>query len=81
MSNEDKLKDAFVEALDVEAADLDWDTLKYRGIEQWDSVAHMRLVGEIEDTFDVMLETEQVIDMSSFTVAKSILTDLGVQFD
>lgn len=80
MTNEDKLKDAFVEALDVEAADIDWDTLKYRGIEQWDSVAHMRLVGEIEDTFDVMLETEQVIDMSSYRVAKEMLIEMGVEF-
>lgn len=81
MSNEAKLKDAFVEALDVESDQLDWATLKYRGIEQWDSVAHMRLVAEIEDAFDIMLETEDVIDMSSFEKSKEILAKNGVEFD
>lgn len=81
MSNEDKLQSAFVEALDVDADQIEWATLKYRGIEQWDSVAHMRLIGEIEDAFDVMLETDEVIDMSSFAVAKEILGKHGVSFD
>ncbi|WP_106849012.1 acyl carrier protein [Blastococcus sp. Marseille-P5729] len=81
MSNEAKLKAAFSEALDVDEERLDWASLKYRGIEQWDSVAHMRLVGEIEDAFDVMLETEDVIDMSSFEKSKEILTKNGVSFD
>lgn len=80
-SNEKALKDAFAEALDIDVESTDWDTLKYRGIEQWDSVAHMRLVGELEDVFDIMLETEDVIDMSSFTVAKQILEKNGVSFD
>jgi len=76
--NETKLREVFAEALELDADSVDWDTLAYRGIEQWDSVAHMRLVAEIEDAFDVMLDTEDVIGMSSYPIAKQILTKLGV---
>lgn len=75
---ETKLKDAFVEALGLEAGEVDWSTLKYRGIPEWDSVAHMALVAEIEDAFDIMLETDDVIGLSSFEVAKEILARYGV---
>jgi acyl carrier protein len=49
------------------------ESAEYRGIAQWDSVAHMRLVAEIEMAFDIMLDTEEVIGMSSFQKAKEIL--------
>ena len=77
---ESKLQEAFIEALGVDEATVDWANLKYRGIPEWDSVAHMQLVGEIEDTFDIMLETEDVIDMSSYKIAKTILAKYGVDF-
>jgi len=51
---------------------------EYRAIPQWDSVAHMRLVAAIETAFDIMLDTEDVIGMSSFAQAKNILTKHGV---
>ena len=40
----------------------------------------MQLVGEIEDTFDIMLETDDVIDMSSYGAALGILGKYGVEF-
>jgi hypothetical protein len=38
----------------------------------------MALVAEIEDAFDIMLETDDVIGLSSFEVAKEILARYGV---
>jgi acyl carrier protein len=52
--------------------------LVYRGIEEWDSVAHMVLVAELEDRFDVMLSTDDVLDMSSFSKALEILSRHGI---
>ena len=75
---ETKLKTAFVDALGIDAEETDWANLKYRSIPEWDSVAHMQLVAEIEDAFDIMLETDDVIGMSSFEVAKEILAKYGV---
>ena len=75
MAIEDRLRTVFVETLELDE-DFDVENLKYRDIEAWDSVGHMALVAAIEDEFDVELETEQVIDMSSFKVAVDMVTEL-----
>jgi len=80
VTSEDTLKQAFVEGLGISVDEVDWDTLAYRSIPQWDSVAHMQVVAEIEDAFDIMLEIDDVIGMSSFEVTKEILAKYGVSF-
>jgi len=77
---EETLKSAFVEGLGLPPDDVDWPSLAYRGIPEWDSVAHMQVVAEIEDAFDIMLEIDDVIGMSSFEVTKEILPKYGVSF-
>ncbi|GIH10492.1 acyl carrier protein [Rhizocola hellebori] len=79
MSNVDRLRKSFRTALDL-SSDYDVDSLEYRGIEKWDSLAHMALVATLEDEFGVMIDTDEVIDMSSFTKACEILTKQGVDF-
>jgi acyl carrier protein len=56
------------------------DALAYRSVLQWDSVSHMALVAALEDEFDVMLETEEVIDLSTVAKAREILARHGVAF-
>ena len=73
----DRLRDVFVEALALPDG-TDVENLKYRDIEEWDSVGHMALVAAIEDEFGVEFETDQVIDMSSFKVALDMLRGFGV---
>ena len=75
-----KLQQVFIETLGL-PFDAEVEGLTYRGIEQWDSVAHMRLVSEIEDAFDIMLDTDDVLDMSSYTKAQEILMKYGVECD
>ncbi|MEU5944813.1 acyl carrier protein [Micromonospora sp. NPDC047465] len=77
MTLNDRLRTVFVDALELPEG-TDVENLKYRDIEQWDSLGHMTLVAAIEDEFDVQLETDQVIDMSSFKVALDMLRGLGV---
>lgn len=72
MTNEEKLKNAFVTTFNV-APEVIKDDLKYRDIPQWDSLAHMKLVAALEDAFDVMFETEQVLDMNSYAKTREIL--------
>lgn len=47
--------------------------LAYRGLPAWDSVGHMRLVAAIESEFDILMETEDVLDLSSFTKAVELV--------
>ena len=73
------LRKIFRLALDLES-DYEVDALAYRQIEQWDSVAHMVLIAELEDQFDVLLDTDDVIDLSSFDKCKEILSKHGFSF-
>ncbi len=75
-----RLRQAFRTSLDL-PADTPVDGLQYRDDEKWDSLAHMSLVATIEDEFSVMLDTEDVINMSSFSQAMRILGKYGVDFN
>ena len=77
MDTTDKLKQAFTSALALPAG-TDFDTVEYGKTPGWDSVAHMGLIAAIENEFDIMLPTEDVIDMSSFNKAKEIVQKQGV---
>lgn len=52
--------------------------LEYQGIPQWDSLAHMSLVADIEEEFGVLLSPDDVIELSSFARAIEILEAQGV---
>ena len=71
MTNLEKYNNVFVESLQVSEDQLA--TLKYQGVELWDSVGHMTLVAALEDAFDIMMETDDIIDLSSYEKGKEIL--------
>lgn len=79
MNNEEKLRQVFAEALGIDASQVK-DALTYNTIPEWDSIGHMALIAEIDDTFDTMLDTDDVLDLSSFAKAKEILAKYDVQF-
>ena len=69
---EDKLREAFVAALGIAPSEVT-DALVYSEHPAWDSVAHMTLIAAIEEAFGIMIDAQDVIDMSSFGVAKRIV--------
>lgn len=71
MTNKEKYVNAFVEMLEVDASEVE--NLEYQGIAAWDSVGHMSLVSELEDVFDIMLDTDDIIDFSSYKKGIEIL--------
>ena len=79
MTNVQKLTNAFANALMI-TEDKVVDSLKYQSITEWDSLSHMVLITEIEDSFNISLDTEDVIDMSSVLKAKEILAKHNIVF-
>jgi acyl carrier protein len=77
MTNLDKYTKAFVDSFDVDPAVLP--TCSYQSIATWDSMGHMGLMALIEESFGIMLETEDIIDFSSFEKGKEILRKYGVE--
>ncbi len=72
MNNVPKLYEAFAKALNIRLDQVS-DSLAYNSIPEWDSVAHMALIAELEAAFDVMLDTDDIIGMSSVGAAREIL--------
>lgn len=79
MSAQQQLIEAFTTALNISPQAVN-DDLTYNTIPEWDSTAHMILIAELEDKFEVMLDTDDIIDMSSVAKAKRILAKYDVQF-
>ena len=77
MTNLEKYNAAFCETLNVNEAQLS--DLKYQGVPNWDSVGHMSLVAAIEDAFDIMMEMDDIIDLSSYEKGKEILKKYEVE--
>lgn len=67
----------FVDVLELELP-VDWDVVRYQEVKRWDSLGHMVIVGELEERFSVMFETDDIIDMSSFARCLEILEKYGV---
>ena len=80
MTNLEKYNNAFMETFEITEDKLAG--LKYQDIAAWDSVGHMSLIGRLEDTFDIMMDTEDIIDFNSYEKGKEILskTEYGVEF-
>ena len=71
-------KEAFVEAFDLEDQQI-LGGLEYNSIEEWDSIGHMGLIAALEESFDISMETDDIVDFSSFKKGVSILAKYGVE--
>lgn len=71
MTNLEKYNAAFCKTLELEESHLSG--LKYQSVAGWDSVGHMSLVAAIEDAFDIMMEMDDIIDLSSYEKGIEIL--------
>lgn len=80
MSNLEKYNKAFMETFEI--TDDQLEGLKYQDIEAWDSVGHMGLIAALEEAFDIMMDTDDIIDLSSYEKGKELLSkeEYGVEF-
>ncbi len=69
---EERVFTVFADVLEL-SADVDKSTLAYNETKGWDSLGHMRIIAGLEEDFDCMLETDDILDMSSFEKAVSIV--------
>jgi acyl carrier protein len=73
-----KYNNTFIELFSISEDDLR--ELTYQGIAAWDSIGHMQLISRIEDEFDIMFETNDIIDFSSYAKGIEILKKYNVEF-
>lgn len=73
MTNLEKYNEVFCNTFEITEDKLVG--LKYQDIDAWDSVGHMTLVANLEDAFDIMMETDDIIDLSSYEKGQEILAN------
>lgn len=76
MSNIEKLKEAFVEGLEIPMEEVETATME--GVDKWDSIGQMSLVAIIEDAFEIEFEPDEVMQFTSFEAGKEILKNHGI---
>ena len=78
LDNGERIRTVFSAALGIEKEKV---TEEYSyGDKKWDSVSHMALIAGLETEFNIMIDTEDVIAMSSVKMAKQLLNKYGVTF-
>jgi len=78
MTNLEKYKNAFTESFNVSEEQLE--SLEYQSISDWDSIGHMSLIALFEEEFDIMMDTDDIIDFSSYEKGIELLKKYDVEF-
>lgn len=73
MTKTEQYNQVFCETFQIEETQLPG--LTYQSVQLWDSIGHMALVAAFEETFDIMMETDDIIDLSSYEKGKEILSN------
>ena len=79
MSNKKKYQDIFIKSLSINGKKFD-ENIKYNEIPEWDSIGHMTLISGLEEGFNISMETDDIVDFSSFKKGIVILKKYSISF-
>ena len=79
MSNKEKYIKAFKSSLTI-SDEIFTEELKYNEIPEWDSIGHMTLISGLEEGFNISLETDDIVEFSSFKKGIEILKKYKIDF-
>lgn len=79
MNNKQKYDKVFIDNFSINESVLG-DSLVYNTIPSWDSIGHMALIAAIEETFNITMETDDIINFSSYKNGFEILAKYGIEF-
>ena len=72
MSNKQKYQDIFIKSLSIDSKKFN-EGLKYNEIPEWDSIGHMTLMSGLEEGFGITMDTDDIVDFSSYKKGIEIL--------
>jgi len=76
MGNLKKYNECYMHSFQIAEDQLQ--SLTYQSITAWDSVGHLNLIAALEEAFDIMMDTDDIIDLSSYEKGKEILKKYDV---
>ena len=72
MKNKNKYIEIFIKSFSMDKKKFN-EKIKYNDIPEWDSIGHMTLMSDLEDGFNISIDTDDIIDFSSFKKGIQIL--------
>ena len=78
MTNLEKYNDIFVQVFGADIAQLG-DNYSKETVAEWDSVHQLNIISLMEETFDLMLDPEDIMACTSYNAGKAILARNGVE--
>tara|TARA_Y100000992_G_scaffold299749_1_gene267052 strand:+ start:1271 stop:1510 length:240 start_codon:yes stop_codon:yes gene_type:complete len=79
MDNKQKYQKIFIKALSIEKSKFN-EKIAYNEIPEWDSIGHMTLISGLEDGFKITIDTDDIIDFSSFKKGLELLKKYKIKF-
>jgi len=77
MTNKEKYAQVFIDSFSITVDQLN-ENLVYQSVQQWDSIGHMGMVASLEEAFDIMMETDDIIDFGSYAKGIEILAKYNI---
>lgn len=78
MDNLEKYNNVFNSVLNIQVNEMTG-PIDVNSIHQWDSITHLKLVTTIEDEFEVMFESDDILDFKSYDIGKEILKKYDIE--
>lgn len=79
MTNLEKYNQAFIEVFGVEESVLGSDFDK-DSVDGWDSVHQLNIIALLEESFDIMLDPEDIMELTSYEKGKELMAKYEVEF-
>jgi acyl carrier protein len=76
-SADEKLKDILAKVLLIDKNKIS-DDMSRKSVEEWDSMAHLMLVSEIEGAFEVAMSDDDIMEIQTVGDIKKTLKKLGI---
>ena len=78
MTNLEQYNAIFVEVFGVSTDSLG-DNFSKETVSEWDSVHQLNIISLLEETFDLMLDPEDIMACTSYNAGKEILSRNGIE--
>ena len=79
MNNKETYNKIFKDVFGVDDSVLN-NSFTFKDVAAWDSLTHLTLISELEDAFDVMFETSDILHYGGYLNGMEILKKYGVNF-
>ena len=73
MTNREKFNQAFIEVFGVEESALT------ENVDSWDSVHQLNIIAILEEYFDIMLDPEDIMELTSYDKAMAVMAKYDIE--